>query len=381
MTSRPIRVLELRSVRGTGGGPEKTILMGAARASNPDIAVSICYLRDRRDDVFHIDHRAAPLGVDYSEIVERHSFDLRVVPALRRMVRERGIDIVHAHDYKTDALAFLLAKTERVTALATAHGWTGQSARERHVYYPADRFLLARFPRVVAVSGDIRNELLRAGAQPHAVTVLLNGIDHEAFVRDRDRAGEARRSFGLQADDFVIGAVGRLMPQKRFDLLIDVLDDLASASSPIKLLIAGDGPLRPQLQAQIDRLGLRERCRLVGHLDDVRAFHHALDLFVQSSDYEGTSNAVLEAMAMETPIVATEAGGTREQLEDRVHGLIVPCGDSRSLRAAIEEAVLDRSTSRARADAARARVEGPLSFAARMSALEKIYTDLAKAVA
>ncbi len=381
MTSRPIRVLELRSVRGTGGGPEKTILMGAARTSNPDLAVSICYLRDRRDDIFHIDHRAAPLGVDYSEIVERHSFDLRIVSALRRLVRERRIDIVHAHDYKTDALAFLLTKTERVAALATAHGWTGQSARERHVYYPADKFLLARFPRVVAVSGEIRHELLRAGAQPQAVTVLLNGIDHEAFVHDHARVADARRSFGVETDDFVIGAVGRLMPQKRFDLLIDVISEIGDSAAPIKLLIAGDGALRHPLQSQINRLGLRERCRLVGHLDDVRPFHHALDLFVQSSDYEGTSNAVLEAMAMETPIVATEAGGTREQVEDRVHGLIVACGDRRSLKAAIEEALNDRSGSRARAAAARARVEGPLSFAARMDALERIYGDLARAVA
>jgi glycogen synthase len=98
------------------------------------------------------------LGLDYTEVLERHSFDPRVLPALRHLVRSRGIDIVHAHDYKTDLLAALLAKTEGVVALATAHGWTGHSARERHLYYPADKYLLARwFTRVVAVSEDIRS--------------------------------------------------------------------------------------------------------------------------------------------------------------------------------------------------------------------------------
>src|SRR5947207_917056 len=100
--SRPVRVLELRSVRGTGGGPEKTILMGAARADRARFAVTVCYIRDARDGVFSIDGRAAPLGVDYVEVHERHSLDPRIWPELRRLVRERRIDIVHAHEYKTD---------------------------------------------------------------------------------------------------------------------------------------------------------------------------------------------------------------------------------------------------------------------------------------
>src|SRR6188472_4414588 len=100
--SNPIRVLELRSVRGTGGGPEKTILLGAARSDRSRYAVTVCYIRDLRDDVFHIDGRATELGVDYVEVRERHSFDWRIWPELRRLVRERRIDIVHSHDYKTN---------------------------------------------------------------------------------------------------------------------------------------------------------------------------------------------------------------------------------------------------------------------------------------
>jgi len=127
----PIRVLELRSVRGTGGGPEKTILLGAAR-SNPDrYAVTVCYIRDARDPVFAIDRRAAALSIDYVEIVERHSFDRAVLPALRRIARERRIDIVHAHDYKTDVLGWWLRRAEGVIAMSTAHGWAGHTPRER----------------------------------------------------------------------------------------------------------------------------------------------------------------------------------------------------------------------------------------------------------
>ena len=100
-----IRVLELRSVRGTGGGPEKTILLGAALADRSRFAVTVCYLRDARDPLFRVDRRAETADLDYVEITEQYSFDARVWPKLRALVRDRRIDIVHAHEYKTDLLA------------------------------------------------------------------------------------------------------------------------------------------------------------------------------------------------------------------------------------------------------------------------------------
>src|SRR5438105_1506009 len=115
-----IHVLELRSVRGTGGGPEKTILRGAALAADSDIRVTVCYIRDQRDDVFAIDRRAAALGVPYVEVMEKHSFDPAVVGALRGLVRRLGIDIIHAHDYKTNLLAWLMGQLEPIAPLTTA---------------------------------------------------------------------------------------------------------------------------------------------------------------------------------------------------------------------------------------------------------------------
>ena len=118
--SNPIRILELRSVRGTGGGPEKTILMGAQRSDPNRFAVTVCYLRDARDEVFGIDRRADPLGIDYVEVVERHSFDRAIWRALHRVDRERPIDIEHGHDYKTNQLAALLARSEGTIPVGTS---------------------------------------------------------------------------------------------------------------------------------------------------------------------------------------------------------------------------------------------------------------------
>jgi glycosyltransferase involved in cell wall biosynthesis len=376
--TEPIRVLELRSVRGTGGGPEKTILLGTARTDPQRFAITVCYIRDARDEVFSIDTKAAALPVEYVELVEKHSFDPSIWPALRRIVRERRIDIVHSHDYKTNLLAWLLEKTEPVKALSTVHGWTGHSRRERWLYYPLDKRVLSGFRRLIAVSSDIRSELIAAGASPEGVSVVLNGIDHNRFKRDRTREAAARAHWGFCASDVVIGAVGRTEPQKRFDLLIETVAALLPQRPELRLLIAGDGSRREQLESQAQARLPRHIYRFIGNTQDVGQVHHALDVFVQSSDYEGTPNAVLEAMAFETPIVATDVGGTAELVGHGVHGLMVRPGDRSQLMMAIEEVLDDRPSAGARVQAARRRVEHELSFEARMRSVEAVYCDLAQ---
>jgi glycosyltransferase involved in cell wall biosynthesis len=363
-------------VRGTGGGPEKTILLGARLADPARTRVTVCYLRDARDDVFSIDERAKAQAVDYVEIVERHSLDTRSLGALTRLIASRGIDIVHSHDYKTNLLTWLAGRTTGVRTIATSHGWTGHSVRERYLYYPADKRLLARFPLVLAVSSEIRHELLAHGARPDRVRTLLNGIDPAAFRRRREDEPAAKARFGFPSDAFVLGAVGRLEPQKRFDILLDAFADIARRDSRLRLLIAGEGSARHTLEAQIASLGLGGRCLLAGQQEDIVGVHHALDLFVQSSEYEGTPNVVLEAMALETPIVATDVGGTSELCEDGIHGLIVPSGDMPALAKAIETLIADTDRRGVLVSAARKRVEHDLSFERRVKALDDLYQTL-----
>ena len=374
--SRPVRVLELRSVRGTGGGPEKTILLGAAMADPARAQVTVCYLRDQRDGIFKIHERAASASVDYVEVPERHSFDPRVWGRLRRLIAERRIDVLHAHDYKTDLLALMLSRATGARALATAHGWTGHSTRERYCYYPADKRVLARFPRLIAVSSDIARELVHHGADGRRVTTILNAIDHRQFRRDQACVAGARAALGLEPHHIALGAVGRLEPQKRFDLLLEAFAVLQIERPELRLIIAGDGSLRDSLDRQRRALDLTNSVILTGHVDDVRPLHHAFDLFVQSSDYEGTPNAVLEAMAMHSPIVATEAGGTAELVLDGVHGRIIPVGKVDRLIWGLQAALNDPNRTRLMADRARLRVEGELSFESRCRRLEGIYQEV-----
>jgi glycosyltransferase involved in cell wall biosynthesis len=373
--SEPIRVLELRSVWGTGGGPDKTILGGVRLLDPSRVATTVCYIRDARDTVFALDRRAAELKLDYVEVIERNSFDRRIWPALKALVHERRIDIVHAHDHKTDLVTWLLAKATPIIPLSTAHGFAGDS-RSEQFYYAVEKRLLARFPHVIAVSKPIKAELVRTGSQPDRVTVINNGIDHHVFKRDPSKRDAIRSDLGLAPSEIVIGAVGRLESEKRFDLLIEAVADLRRDYPSVVLAIVGEGRLRPDLEAATERLHLGAHVRLLGHRTDVIALHHAFDLFVQSSEREGTPNAVLEAMAMETPALATDVGGTGELMADGVHGLLVPRHDVRALRDGLAKILADPAGARERAIAARARVETELSFERRMEKVATVYEEL-----
>src|SRR5204862_3934643 len=108
-----------------------------------------------------------------------------------------------------------LSLREPIVPLSTAHGFAGDSPQEQ-IYYAVEKRLLARFPRVIAVSNPIRDELLRTGSRPDRITVVNNGIDHRVFVRRREREAAARAGLGFGGDEIVIGAVGRLESEKRF---------------------------------------------------------------------------------------------------------------------------------------------------------------------
>jgi glycosyltransferase involved in cell wall biosynthesis len=244
------------------------------------------------------------------------------------------------------------------------------------VYYAGDKRVLSRFPRLIAVSRALKDELVRTGSRPEAVTVVPNGIDHHAFVRVPEHRASMRRDLGLADDDIVVGAVGRLEHQKRFDLLMEVLAALRPRHPQLRLLIVGDGGLKDELLATCQRLGLGEVCVFLGHRNDVPQLHHAFDVFVQASDHEGSPNVVLEAMALETPIVATDVGGTTETITPGEHGLIVPAGNRAALAGGIERVLSDWPAARARAAAARRRVEGELSFDNRMDRVERTYEEL-----
>lgn len=367
-----IRILELRSALGSGGGPEKTILLGAAHTDPAQYSVTVTYIRDLRDEAFDLDKRAAELGVEFVPVTERSSFDPRVLTQLYRLIREREIDIVHAHDYKTDSFALPLCGLAGAIPMSTAHGWAKFGRKDR-LYNRWDKWILGRYPLVIAVSTKIQSQLVEVGAKTDRVRVIRNGVDTEVFRPDPETGRRLRMAEGLPPDAKVIGAVGRLSDEKRFELLLEV-----TARLGLYAVLVGEGDERGTLEKRAAELGIGDRVKLLGHRSDARDCHQMFDLYLQTSDTEGIPNALLEAMAVETPVVATDVGGTAEIIENEVHGLLVSKGDVDQMASAVRRTIEDRESTSGRVARARDRVEAELSFRHRMEHLEGIYDELVR---
>ncbi len=293
------------------------------------------------------------------------------VPDLARALRGRGVDVFHAHLTWPLACKYPLAAAVlgRVPAvLATVHAFpTFTMTRPTELQ---QRVLGTLVGRYIAVSDDLRRELIgRMPWPPERIDVVHNGIDLP--VTAADPAG-LRASLAVDPQRPVVLAAARLDPGKGLDVLIEAASRVEGAS----FVIAGDGPERRALRIRITELGLGGRVRLLGWRDDLRELLAAVDLFVQPSRHEALSIAVLEAMAAGCPVVATDAGGTRESVDDGVSGVLVPPGDAPALAAAIA-ALLDDPARRAGfAEAGRGRVRSSFSAQAMTAATTAIYDEL-----
>ena len=185
-----------------------------------------------------------------------------------------------------------------------------------------------RFDRIISVSERFATINVRElKLNPEQIVTIPNGVDVTKFApvlnTDHERA----------SDKIVIGGCGGLVPQKRFDLLIDAIAAIGSAS--VTARIAGEGPERERLQEMINRHGLADQVYLEGHVADVPAFLRQLDIFAMPSDYEAFPYSQLEAMATGLPSVVTDVGDLPLLVRDGVDGLVIPTGDTRALSAAL----------------------------------------------
>lgn len=366
-----VRLLELRNTYKWGGGPDKTILLSAERHDRTLVEVVVAYIRDVRDREFAIADKARDRRLTFYEIEEHGKFDLRVLHALRKIVLQHNINLIHSHDYKSDLFAYLLRRQlrhRRLAVVSTMHGWALDGLRG-HVYWQLDRWLLRRFGRVIAVSQATKQEMVAAGIPSHLITVLYNGIDTEVWTPQRVCA-TLREELGIGRDCPIIGYVGRITPEKDLDTWLRAASIVGHYSPEAHFVVVGDGrdgTLLGHLQKQAMELSLAERVHFLGYRTQLLPIYASFDLFLLSSRREGICNSLLEAMAMELPVVTTDAGGTRELVCDGQTGYIVPQRDVDSLVQAMMKLIHDTSLRQRMGRAGRERVEREFSFRDRKS--------------
>lgn len=379
MSHSLVPVAHVRVVTGQGGGPDKTILRSVKPMRERGYEELCVYLRPPTDAGFNVlERHAQNAGAELMAVDDRGPFDMQVVRRLIQVCRERRIQIWHGHDYKSNALGLLVRRFVPLRLVTTVHGWVHRTSRTP-LYYFIDRCCLRFYDRVLCVSPDLMDACARGGV-PHARCSLLpNAIDTSWYRRTRDSMA-AKKELGFPADEPLMGAIGRLSPEKGFDVLVRAIAELRTTGRWVRLVIVGEGPQRAELQALVDRLGLAGQVMLPGHASDVRAWLEAMDVFVLSSFREAMPNVVLEAMAMETPIVATSVAGVPFMLHHGQTGLFVPPGDPSALAATIDGLLRDDTLRHGMARHARSVVCERFEFGRRMDAMQSIYDDLLRRI-
>jgi glycosyltransferase involved in cell wall biosynthesis len=376
-----IRLLELRNTYKWGGGPDKTILLSAERHDPKRVSVVVAYIRDAADREFRIGEMARARGLTFYEIEERGKLDLRVVRAVRDIVRRHRIDIIHAHDYKSDLFAYLVGLSlgrRRPAIVSTAHAWV-IVGRRGDLYRRLDLFLMRRFEQLVAVARSTKDEMVASGVPEEKIAVIHNAIDTDAW--SPARVIESRRTeWGLTSAFPVVGYVGRIMPEKDLESWLRAAALLARKCPRARFVLVGDGrdaTTRRELEALAGALGIEDRVLFSGYQSDLPPVYASFDVFMLSSRREGLPNSLLEAMAMRLPVVTTDVAGAKELVVDGETGFVRPQGDARGLGEALIALAGDDALRARLASASRHRVEHEFSFDRRLDLIESLYERVA----
>lgn len=274
-----------------------------------------------------LDRELATLGVPAHRLSRRGLADPRAVLRLLGLIRTWRPHVVHTHLTKSDLVGQLAAALGRVPVrISSAHNvdpW-----RRSRVLTRINRLITSRCQWVIAVSNEVRDYLTAVRAYPaEKLVTVANGIDLERFDPQRRKPVDRTSAWGLGAEHIAIGVIGRLEPQKGHSVLLEAATRVVGEVPESRFLFIGDGSLRAELEAQRTRLGLDEQVIFTGVMQDVPAVLAALDAVAFPSLWEGLPVALLEAMAMEKPIVATAVGGMPGVLRDGVSGMLVPPGE------------------------------------------------------
>lgn len=335
------------SVNGTGShrGPLVCHVLHSLSVGGAEVLTARLArrLRDRCRFHFVCLDELGPLGEQLREdgfpvevLQRRPGLDARCAWRLARILGREGVNVVHAHQY-TPFFYALMARLcgSRRPVLFTEHG-RHQPDYPRRKRILANRLLLGRRDRVVAVGGAVRRALIvNEGLPSERIEVVYNGIDADCFAPRPAERDAVRRELGLAPQVMVMIQVARLDYLKDHITAVRALARVVVQLPATRLILVGDGPERLSIQREVERFGLTDNVMFLGTRQDVARLLQGADLFLLTSVSEGIPLTVIEAMATGLPAVCTRVGGMPEIVEEGETGLLAPAKDDDALAAAV----------------------------------------------
>ncbi|WP_316366849.1 glycosyltransferase [Candidatus Thiodiazotropha sp. CDECU1] len=280
------------------------------------------------------------IGEAVEEIPMGGDHDLGLIFRLKRVIQHYNPDLVHIHSRRgADILGGIAARLSGVRSVLSR-----RVDNPEHPWLVASKYRL--YDRVIAISQGIADVLSQEGMPADKLVCVRSAVDVDLYQQPCDKTW-FREQFGLAEDALVMGVAAQLIPRKGHRYLLQAMPKLIQAFPQVHLLLFGKGPSRELLQQQIEALQLQQHVTLAGFRDDLPRLLPCLDLLVHPALMEGLGVALLQGASAGLPIVAVEAGGMPEAVEDGVNGLLVPPGSDEALANAIHQ-LLENETLRQR---------------------------------
>jgi glycosyltransferase involved in cell wall biosynthesis len=288
---------------------------------------------------------------------------------LWRVTRRQKSEVIYAHWVLPNGpIAALVAAIRGIPFILSLHGSDIYVAQRQAAFGAVARWVFRRAAKVTACSPELRDAALALGA-PSDTLLLPWGADPAIFQPSR-RSASTRRTLGWQATDLIVVSLGRMVYKKGFGVLLQAMQTLAAHNPQVRLVLAGDGPLRQILLQQANQSGVGDRVSFPGRIswEQVPDFLASADIFVLPSirdeygNLDGLPTVLLEAMSCGVPVIASDIGGVKLVIEDGQTGLLVPPGDMPALAGALEELIQNPEQRQILAQAARRLVETQLNW-------------------
>jgi L-malate glycosyltransferase len=329
-----MRILHIISGDTWAGAEAQALSLVRTLAARPSVDLQVVTLNDGvlcrglRDAQVHV------VTVDEA----RHGIPA-LIRATGRLIASFRPDVVHGHGLKENLVGGTAARVAGAKVVRTHHGkgLVGAAAR-----YDVVERLNAAFltDKLIAVSDDLRSVLVSHGLPGRKMVVVRNGV---AALTPSPPAETRKRKaqLGIPPDAVVVGTTGRCVPVKNQSGFLEAARLVHQARPDAWFVIVGDGPLRPALQSQAAALQIAGNVVFCGFREDAPRLAEAFDVFALPSLHEGIPMALLEAMGLGTPVVATAVGGVPEVVKHRQNGVLVPPNDAAALARACLEVIED----------------------------------------
>lgn len=273
------------------------------------------------------------------EIPMSNRFDLRVINKLVNLIKEKKIDIIHTHGYKSDILGVIAAKKAGIKCVITPHGFENAKDIKLKLFIWLGCKAMSYADAVAPLSPQLMEDVKQAGVPENNIVYIQNGVDLSEVEAQRTKHNPLKT-----LDEKRIGFIGQMISRKNIFHILDVFDNLATEHESVRLILVGDGEQRAELETYALNLNNHHKIDFLGFRDDRLELLQSFDLFVMTSTLEGIPRCLMEACAMGIPVAAYDIPGIDQLITHQESGLLAPLNDKKQLQSYWETLLFDKET-------------------------------------